>query len=181
MKITEHEFGILSNGEKISLFTIYNGTMKFSVSNYGCCITSVLLPSKYGGFDDVVLGYSSFLGYINNYPRFGSFIGRYAGRISNAEFSIGVQQYPLTPNDNGKHCLHSGYPFFDKILYDAEPFKTEHEAGVKFSRTSPDGEQGFPGNLKMEISYSLTPDNEIILRYNAKTKRISNLFQREKF
>ncbi len=167
MKITTTEFGAISDGRKISLFTIYNGKMKFSVSNYGCCITSILLPSKYGGFDDIVLGYSTFPGYINNYPHFGSFIGRYAGRISNAEFTIGEQQYLLTPNDKGKHCLHGGYPFSDKILYDAQPFNSEHEAGVKFTRTSPDGEQGFPGNLKMEISYSLTPDNEIILRYNA--------------
>ncbi len=167
MYISTTEFGTLSDGQKILLFTIYNGQMKFTVSNYGCCITSILLPAKHGGFDDVVLGYSTLAGYINNYPHFGSIIGRYAGRISNAEFTMGTQQYLLAPNDNEKHCLHSGYPSYDKLIYDAKTFKSEHEAGVKFTRTSPDGEQGFPGNLKMEISYSLTPDNEIILRYNA--------------
>ncbi len=165
MNISTTEFGTLSNGEKVLLFTIYNGKMKFSVSNYGCCITGILLPAKHGGFDDVVLGYSTYIGYINNYPHFGSLIGRYAGRISNAEFTIGNQQYLLSPNDNEKNCLHSGYPSYSKLLYDAKTFKDEHEAGVKFTRTSYDGEQGFPGNLKMEISYSLTPDNEIILRY----------------
>ncbi len=167
MNINTTEFGTLSNGQKILLFTIYNGQMKFSVSNYGCCITSILLPAKHGGFDDVVLGYSSFIGYVNNYPHFGALIGRYAGRIRNSEFTMGNEQYLLTPNDNTKHCLHSGYPSYSKLLYEAHTFKDNHEAGVKFTRTSPDGEQGFPGNLKMEISYSLTPDNEIILRYNA--------------
>ncbi|QOW59747.1 aldose epimerase family protein [Treponema pedis] len=165
MKIITDEFGVLSNGEKILLFTVFNGKMFFSVTNYGCCITSIRLPSKNGGFDDVVLGYSSFPGYINNFPHFGSLIGRYAGRIANAEFSLGNIQYLLTPNDCGKHCLHGGYPPYDKMLYKPVTFKNRHEAGVKFFRISPNGEQGFPGNLKMEISYSLTPDNEIILRY----------------
>lgn len=167
MKITTTEFGTFSNGNKALLFTIFNGKMMLCCTNYGCCITGILLPSKNGGFDDVVLGYSSFIGYINNFPHFGSFIGRYAGRISNAEFTLGNQQYLLTPNDGGKHCLHGGYPFYDKVLYEAKTFKNRQEAGVVFSRTSPDGEQGFPGNLKIEVSYSLTPDNEIIIRYKA--------------
>lgn len=167
MKITVSEFGSLSNGEKVLLFTLFNGRMYCSITNYGCCITSIRLPSKNGGTDDVVLGYSSFPGYINNVPHFGAFIGRYAGRIANAEFNIGNKQYFLTPNDGGKHCLHGGYPCYGKQLYKTEPFKNRHEAGIRFSRISPDGEQGFPGNLKIEISCSLTPDNEIILRYNA--------------
>lgn len=167
MKITTTEFGTFSNGNKALLFTIFNGKMMLCCTNYGCCITGILLPSKNGGFDDVVLGYSSFIGYINNFPHFGSFIGRYAGRISNAEFTLGNQQYLLTPNDGGKHCLHGGYPYCDKMLYEAKTFKNRQEAGVVFSRTSPDGEQGFPGNLKIQVSYSLTPDNEIIIRYKA--------------
>jgi len=93
MKITTTEFGTFSNGNKALLFTIFNGKMMLCCTNYGCCITGILLPSKNGGFDDVVLGYSSFIGYINNFPHFGSFIGRYAGRISNAEFTLGNQQY----------------------------------------------------------------------------------------
>lgn len=167
MKITTADFGTISNGKKILLFTIFNGKMMLCATNYGCCITSILLPSKNGDFDDVVLGYSSCMGYINNFPHFGSFLGRYAGRISNAEFTLGNQQYLLTQNDGGKHCLHGGYPFYDKLWYEANTFKNEQETGVVFTRTSPDGEQGFPGNLKIEVSYSLTPDNEVILRYKA--------------
>lgn len=167
MKILSNDFGVLANGKKISLFTVFNGQMYFSATDYGCCITSILLPSKNGGFDDIVLGYSSFPGYVNNLPHFGSFIGRYAGRIANAEFSLGNQRYLLTPNDGGRHCLHGGYPSYDKMLYKAASFKNKHEAGITFSRISPNGEQGFPGNLKIQISYSLTPDNEIILRYKA--------------
>lgn len=167
MKITTSEFGTFSNGKKALLFTVFNGKMMFSATNYGCCITSILLPSKNKDFDDVVLGYSSFIGYINNFPHFGSFIGRYAGRISNAEFKLGNQQYLLTQNDGGKHCLHGGYPSYDKVLYEARTFKNSQEAGIVFSRTSPDGEQGFPGNLQTEITYSLTPDNELIIKYKA--------------
>ena len=167
MKITTDTFGLLSNGQRVLLFTVSNGKMMFSVTNYGGIITGILLPSKHGGFDDVVLGYSDFSGYVHNTPHFGSFLGRYAGRIANAEFTLGNQQYLLTPNDGGKHCLHGGYPSYDKMPYEASVFKNRHEAGVKLFKTSFDGEQGFPGNLKIELSYSLTRDNEIIIRYKA--------------
>jgi Galactose mutarotase and related enzymes len=167
MKIITDSFGLLSNGQKVLLFTVLNEKMMFSVTNYGCIITSILLPSKHGGFDDVALGYPDFSGYLHNTPHFGSFLGRYAGRIANAEFTLGNQHYLLTPNDGKKHCLHGGYPFYDKMLFKAAAFKSRNEAGIKFTKISSDGEQGFPGNLNIEVSYSLTRDNEIIIRYKA--------------
>ena len=88
MIVKKERFGLLSSGDEVSLFTVSNGTMSFSASNYGCCITGILLPAAHGGYDDVVLGYSTLEGYLQNKPHFGSIIGRCAGRIANAEFSL---------------------------------------------------------------------------------------------
>ncbi|PIE98541.1 MAG: galactose-1-epimerase [Treponema sp.] len=172
MNIKRSEFIHFSSGETAYLYTITNGKMSFSATNYGCCITSILLPSKHNtGFDDVVLGYSTGMAYINNFPHFGSLIGRCAGRIANAEFFIDGEQYLLTPNDNGRHCLHGGYPAYDKQLWTAITQTDEENATLIFEKISYDGEQGFPGELKIIISYTLTSENEIILKYSAKTDK----------
>lgn len=171
MKVIEQCFAVMSDGREAKLFTIENSVMSFSVTNYGCCITSILLPSKQGGFDDVVLGYSDFSGYLQNKPYFGALVGRCAGRIAHAEFTLDTQQYLLTPNDQGGHCLHGGYPSYSRILWQARTFCDTHAAGVVFSRISPDGEQGFPGELNIEVTYSLTEDNEIVLRYDVVTSK----------
>ena len=162
MKIKKRTFGVLSNGEKASLFTIYNGEMSFSVTNYGCCITSVLLGRQ--NPVDAVLGYSTLEGYIKNPCHFGALIGRYANRIAGASFSLDGKEYPLTDNDSG-NCLHGGKPGWHKLLWEADIFKKQNEAGVVFARLSPAGEQGFPGNCSVRVMYSLTVDNEIVLRY----------------
>lgn len=169
MHVKKQQFGILSDGTEVFLFTLDNGNMRVSVTNYGACITSILLPSKNRlGFDDVALGYSTLAGYIDNEPHFGSLIGRFAGRISNAKVCIGQDEYALTKND-GKHCLHGGYPFYDKQVWKATYDKTQDNATVFLERYSQSGEQGFPGNLQLLVSYTLTSDNEIVLRYYAKT------------
>lgn len=169
MEVTKEQFGLLSSGEAVSLFTISNGTMSFSATDYGCCITSILLPTAHGGYDDVVLGYSTLEGYLFNKPHFGSIIGRCAGRISNARFSLNGKQYELTRNTGGNHCLHGGYPFYDRQLWKADIISGCDEAGVCFSKTSPDGEQGFPGEVLLTISYTLNKDNTLTLRYEAHT------------
>ncbi|QLC59441.1 aldose epimerase family protein [Treponema phagedenis] len=173
MKVKKRTFGVLASGQKVSIYTISNDEMSFSAIDYGCCITSILLPSKSGGFDDVTLGYSTLDGYIHNTPHFGSLIGRYAGRIKNAEFALGARKYLLTPNAEGKHCLHGGYPSYDKEIWNSKYFCHSHEAGVCFDRISPDGEQGFPGKLTLTVTYTLTCDNEIIIRYEAFSTRTS--------
>ena len=169
MEVKKERFGLLSSGEVVSLFTVSNGTLSFSATDYGCCITSILLPAANGGYDDVVLGYSTREGYLFNKPHFGSIIGRCAGRISNAHFSLDGKQYELTPNTGGKHCLHGGYPFYDKQLWQADIISTKDEVGVCFFKTSPDGEQGFPGEVRFTVSYTLAKDNTLTLRYEAHT------------
>lgn len=171
MKVKKEQFGMLPSGDAVSIFTVSNGAMSFSAIDYGCCITTLLLPNAYGGYDDVVLGYSTLEGYLDNIPHFGALIGRYAGRISNACFSLEGICYNLTPNDGGKHCLHGGYPAYDRQLWDSEAVSNNNEAGVHFVRISPDGEQGFPGSVRFEISYTLSADNTITLRYKAHTTK----------
>ncbi|MEL3905807.1 MAG: galactose mutarotase [Treponema sp.] len=171
MKVKKEQFGILASGDAVSIFTVSNGTVSFSAIDYGCCITGILLPTARGGYDDVVLGYSTLEGYIRNVPHFGSLIGRCAGRIGYAKFSLDGTAYALTRNSHGRHCLHGGYPFYDKQLWSAESFSGAEEAGVRFFKISPDGEQGFPGEVRLTVSYSLNSDNEIILRYEAETTK----------
>jgi aldose 1-epimerase len=168
MKIKKRPFGTLSDGRKVSLYTISNGEMAFSVTNYGCTITSIMVPSASGRIDDVVLGYSTLEGYTRNPCFFGCLVGRFANRISGAEFTLVGETFHLTKNDNG-NCLHGGKPGYHKMVWNAEPFTNTRETGVVFKRKSPAGEQGFPGDLDMRVSYSLTAENDIIIRYSAKT------------
>lgn len=171
MEVKKERFGMLSSGDTVSIFTVSNGTMSFSAIDYGCCITAILLPAAKGGCDDVVLGYSTLEGYIRNKPHFGSIVGRCAGRISNARFSIEEKCYTLTRNNGGKHCLHGGYPLYDRQLWQADIISGSDEAGVSFSRISPDAEQGFPGEVRLTVSYTLNKNNTITIRYEAHTTK----------
>ncbi len=174
MKIKKQRFGTLCSGEKISLYTISNGNMSFSVTNYGCIITSIIVPSstdseRKGKKDDIVLGYSTLDGYIKDTSTyFGSFVGRFANRIAKATFSLNGIDYNLDAN-NGKNSLHGGYDGYNRMVWKSDTIKTKNGKGVMFSRTSDDGEQGFPGTVKMQVSYVLTDANEIIMHYEAKT------------
>lgn len=168
MKIKKRTFGLLSNGRKVSLFTISNRDMSFSVTNYGCIITSIMVPDKKGCEADIALGYSTLEGYIANPVFFGCLVGRFANRIAGGKFSLGGVEYELDKNDNG-NCLHSGRLGYHRMLWKAKPFSNSKEAGVVFYRTSPDGEQGFPGELDMKVRYSLTANNDIVISYSAKT------------
>lgn len=168
MKVKKRSFGTLSSGKKVSLFTVTNGEMSFSVTNLGCAITSILLPSSNGIPVDVVLGYSTLDGYALNGPYLGCLVGRFANRVSGAAFEVAGQTWSLDSNDHG-NCLHGGRPGYHKTVWDAEVFANSREAGVIFRRRSPAGEQGFPGNLDMKVVYALTAANDIVLRYSAKT------------
>ncbi|MFI3258173.1 MAG: aldose epimerase family protein [Spirochaetales bacterium] len=174
MKIIKQNFGILSNGEKVNLYTISNGKMSFSAMNYGCIITAITVPSAHdsaggGKSDDIVLGYSTLEGYINDTETyFGSFVGRFANRIANAKFTLNNKQYLLDAND-GKNCLHSGLNGYNRMVWSAKPLKAKDGVGICFTRISPAGEQGFPGTLKLKVSYILTDNNELIMHYKAKT------------
>lgn len=149
--------------DQIKLYTLKNSAgMELSLTNYGATVTSIKAPGRRGRLDDVVLGHSSLEGYLNSSsrPYFGATVGRYCNRIAGAAFRLGRKIHLLSANQ-GPNCLHGGHMGFDKVSWDAKPVKGRGWAGIRFSRLSPDGEEGFPGNLKAQVTYSLSDDNTV--------------------
>ena len=170
MKVEKSKFGLLSDGSKVTLYTVSNGQMQFSVMDYGCTITSIILNGQDGKKTDVVLGFSTLDGYVNSDVYFGAFVGRFANRIAKAQFTLNGKKYELDKND-GPNSLHGGFDGYDKMLWDSKIIKGKNAAGVQFSRLSPDGEQGFPGNLKITVTYLLDKNNNLSCSYTAKTDK----------
>jgi len=169
MKIEKKICGYLSNGKKIKLYTLSAGDLKFSLTNIGAAWTSLIVPSR-NGKDDVLLGYSSMDGFINNVPYFGVTVGRFANRIKGAAFDLYGKTYNLEAND-GKNSLHSGSAGFAKRHWKSEAYEENEGVYVRFELESPDGDCGFPGNMKAVVSYGLTKSNEIIADYRAKVDK----------
>ena len=167
MGITTKSFGRTTSGEEATLYTMTNKNgMKVSVTNFGANIVEIVVPDRNGSMADVNLGYDSVEKYEINPPGYGSFMGRVANRIAGASFTIGGRRYELTKND-GENCLHGGLKSYNKYTYEAEIIEEDGCVSVEFSRLSPDMEQGFPGNLDLTVSYTLTDDNELVLEYFA--------------
>ena len=166
MKVSRKVFGVLSNGKKVHLYTLKAGELSLSISTLGATWTSLLVPSRLQGESDVLLGFSSFDGYVNN-KYFGVTVGRFANRIGGAKFSLDGQEYLLNKND-GENSLHGGRIPFSKKLWKAEAYEDRDGVFVRFSLKSPDGEEGYPGNLRATVSYGLTQSNEIVIDYEAK-------------
>jgi len=169
MKIDRKNFGVLSNGKKVKLFTLNAGGLKLSLTNFGAAWTSLIVPS-HSGKDDVLLGYSGFDGFLSNRQYFGVTVGRFANRINNASFSLNGKTYQLEAN-NGKNSLHSGSASFAKRLWKAEAYEENEGVYVRFELESPDGDGGFPGNMKAVVSYGITKSSEIICDYQAKADK----------
>ena len=170
MKTTVQNFGVLSDGTKVSLFTVKNKRMSFSVTNYGCRITSIVLRDSDGRETDVALGYSTLEGYICDESYFGAFVGRFANRIKGAAFTLDGKRYTLDKND-GRNMLHGGFDGWDKKVWKAKTISTEKCAGVEFTRVSKDGEQGFPGNMSVKVRYILDEKNNLSCCYTASTDK----------
>jgi aldose 1-epimerase len=171
MKIIQKSFGKTSRGEEATLYTVTNGNgMKVSFTNYGANIVSILVPDAKGNLADVTLGFENLAGYEENLPGFGSFIGRHANRIGDAKFELNGKVYELDKND-GKNNLHGGFVGYNKFIYETEFYEDEDIASIEFSRLSPHMEQGFPGNLDVTVTYSLTEANELVIEYLAVSDR----------
>lgn len=167
MKITQKPFGRTKSGEEATLYTVTNNNgMRVSFTDYGANIVSIVVPDKEGSFADVALGFKNLEGYEDNKPGFGSFIGRCANRIGKAQFELNGKVYTLQKNE-GENNLHSGEPAYNKVMYETEIFEEEDIISIEFSRLSPDMEQGFPGNLDITVTYSLTENNELMIEYHA--------------
>lgn len=167
MSVKTEKFGVTKEGKEVTLFTLENKNgMRVDLIDYGANIVRLFVPDQNGKLDDIVLGFDDVAGYEENGCFFGSFIGRHGNRIGNAEFELNGVTYELEKND-GDNNLHGGTPGYNKVMYKAETT----ENSVAFSRTSPDMEQGYPGNLDICVTYALTDDNELKISYQAKTDK----------
>jgi aldose 1-epimerase len=159
------------DGEQVMLYTLTNQNgMEVKITNYGGIITSVVVPDRNGEMENVTLGFDNLDDYVAGHPYFGNITGRYANRIANGTFTLGDETYTLAIN-NDPNTLHGGDKGFDKYVWAAEEVSGDGEAGIKLSRTSPDMEEGYPGNLDVEVTYTLTDNNEIRIDYHATTDK----------
>ncbi|WP_186753747.1 aldose epimerase family protein [Echinicola salinicaeni] len=172
VKIEKTLFGQTSNGEEVSLFTLSNDNgMKASITDYGVTLTHLIVPDRDGKGTDVVLGFDSIEeyegeAYMKAYSYMGATVGRVCNRIDGGKFALEGKTYQLD-NAKGGHHLHGGKIGFDKKIWDAE----EVSSGVKFSYLSPDGEENYPGNLKVEVIFTLSDDNQLLISYAAETDK----------
>lgn len=181
IKMIKEDYGKV-NDQSVDLFTITNENgVEVKITNYGGIITSLLAPDKDGVLEDVVLGFDSLSGYrsdiyLQEGPYFGAIIGRYGNRIADGKFTLDGKEYALATN-NGPNHLHGGLTGFDKVVWDAEAFKNENGAGVTLHYVSEDMEEGYPGKLAVDVTYTLNNDNELEISYKATTdkKTVVNL------
>ncbi|MDH7603847.1 MAG: aldose epimerase family protein [Melioribacter sp.] len=164
-------FGTLPTGEQVFVYTLTNKNgMEAKIINYGATIVSLTAPDKNNKFDDIVMGYDNLEDYINGKSYFGCIVGRFGNRINKGKFKLDDVEYQLTINDGVNH-LHGGTTGFNKVLWEAEPITTDSSQSLKLTYHSKDGEQGYPGNLTIEVIYTLNDNNEIIIDYTATTDK----------
>ncbi|HTJ52737.1 MAG TPA: aldose epimerase family protein [Cyclobacteriaceae bacterium] len=181
--ITKASFGKLPDGQEITLYTVTNKNgVEMKVMNYGAIITSLKTPDKNGVLEDIVLGYDSLAGYLKESPFFGAVVGRYGNRIAKGKFTLEGKEYTLAIN-NGVNALHGGVKGFDKVFWTIEEATSAEGPSLKLSYFSKDMEEGYPGNLKAEVIYTLTDNNELRLDYTATTDKttVINLTQHSYF
>jgi aldose 1-epimerase len=160
-------FGRTADGQPVELFTLTNAHgIEVRLTNYGGIITSLKTQDRSGRFDDIVLGYDSLSGYLHDNPYFGAIVGRYGNRIARGRFPLDGTTYRLAVN-NGPNSLHGGIRGFDKVVWNAAPFRSEGGVGVALDYTSADMEEGYPGTLRARVTYTLTDDNRLIIDYQA--------------
>jgi aldose 1-epimerase len=168
---TQREFGKLPDGTVVQEFTLTNTSgAKAKIITYGATLTELHVPDKDGKLGDVVLGFDDLKGYLGNDPYFGSTVGRVANRIAKGKFTLDGKEYTLATN-NGPNALHGGKKGFDKVIWKAEPVASNDGAAAKFTYTSADGEEGYPGKLTATVTYTLTNKNELRLEYTATTDK----------
>ncbi|MBV9470860.1 MAG: galactose mutarotase [Abitibacteriaceae bacterium] len=170
-RITRKSFGKAPDGHPISLYTLTNAHgMEARITNYGGIVVSLTAPDRNGKFGDVVLGYSTIDGYIKNSPYFGALIGRYGNRIAKGHFTLDGHTYKLAVN-NGPKSLHGGKKGFDKVVWQAHEVRARNGVGLALHYLSKDGEEGYPGNLSVDVLYTLTNNNELRIDYKATTDK----------
>ena len=167
--VDQIEFGKLPDGTVITAYTLKNAKGSWAkVITYGATLTELYVPDKSGQPGDVVLGFSDLPGYLSDHPFFGATVGRYANRIAKGHFTLDGKEYSLAIN-NGPNSLHGGKIGFSRKVWKAEILPGMTSAAVRFTYVSKDGEENYPGNLNVAVTYTLTDTNELKLDYRAET------------
>lgn len=166
-------FDIQIDGKPTSLYTLKNENgVEITFTDYGQHLVALYVPDKNENFEDVVLGFDTIDAYINGGGAYmGSVIGRYGNRIAEGKFTLDGTEYTLAQNNNGNH-LHGGITGFNAVLWDANQLS---DTEIEFQRTSPHMEEGYPGNLKVKVNYTLSDKNELNIKYTATTDKTTVL------
>jgi aldose 1-epimerase len=165
MKALKEECGQIDQKNVYSFTLVNDHGVKISCINYGCIITKVITPDREGNCENIVIGYDTLDEYLTDTYFLGAAIGRIAGRIKAGSFELDGKAYELAKNENNNH-LHGGMKGFNRVVWDAEVIEKEQEIGVRFFYMSPNGEEGYPGNLKISVSYTLNNNNEFSIQYD---------------
>ena len=169
MNIQKQPFGVARNNTPVDLFILTNDNgITVKITNYGGIITSIVTPDRNGQPGDIVLGFDKLVGYLGPHPFFGALVGRNANRTAGARFALDDVEYALAQN-NGPNHLHGGLIGFDKVVWQAAEFADDVGVGVVLTYTSRDGEEGYPGNLAAQVTYTLNNQNELRVDYAATT------------
>jgi aldose 1-epimerase len=167
MSISSRVYGKTKDQVSINIFTLRNvNGVEVTITNFGGIVVSIKVPDRQGVFKDVVLGYDKLEDYINDACYFGAIIGRYANRIEDARFILNGIEYKVGKN-SGKHQLHGGFIGFDKVVWQGKVIKVDKGEALQLIYISKDGEEGFPGELKIQVTYILTEDNALEIEYLA--------------
>jgi len=173
--ISMRPFGKTRDGRSVTEFSLDNGRgLRADVIDYGAVVRRLFAPDRRGREADVVLGFDDLRQYEKESPHFGCVTGRFANRIAKGRFKLGGKTYRLAIN-NGPNSLHGGLVGIDKVVWQAEPRFVDGQPAIKFTHTSPDGDEGYPGNLAMTMWYVLTKKNGLVLDYRATTDKATVL------
>jgi aldose 1-epimerase len=167
MKISTSVFGRTADGQQVDLYTCVNAQgLVMKVMTYGAIVVELQAPDREGKLANITLGFDKLEGYLGDHPYFGATVGRYANRIAKGQFSLDGQTYTLATN-NGPNHLHGGKVGFSRVVWQAERVESADAVGVKFTYTSRDGEEGYPGSVQAAVVYTLTNDDEMRIDYTA--------------
>ncbi|MFW2365994.1 MAG: aldose epimerase family protein [Desulforhopalus sp.] len=171
MDVKTDRFGTLANGTEVLRTTLTNSNgVEVSTIDFGAALQRVRMPDVYGAVGDVMLGYETLSNYLDNPHYFGVTVGRFANRIAEGRFTVDGDQFTVTRN-YGKHQLHGGERGLSRVLWNSEPFQTDIAGGVILDYVSPDGDEGYPGELNIKVIYSLNEQNELLIEYFAESDR----------
>ncbi len=170
-RMLKRAFGKTGDGKQVDLYVLTNKNgVEVDITNFGAAVVSLKVPDRHGKTDDVVLGYDDLDGYLHDKSYFGATVGCYANRIAHGKFTLNGTTYTLAKND-GENYLHGGVRGFNKVVWEAKDVSTAGAAALQLNYLSKDGEEGYPGNLSVQVTYTLTNNNELKIDYSATTDK----------